>query len=98
MEESKPIILVFYIEVGDMVAPDIQQHMQAIQKSVKAEEGSHKCIQYFIPTRHQPHSRIECINPTIASPDEYAKIAEAMSKLETIMAEFEKEGAAQSDR
>jgi len=93
-----PLIVVFYIEVGDMAASDIHQFMQQLKNMVASEEGSHKVLQYFIPTRHQPHSRVECINPTMVSPDEYAKIAEAMGKLETIMAEFEKERAVQSDR
>lgn len=93
MKESAtetPLILVFYVEIGDMEAPDIQTHIQTWIDMVNRDEKQKDFIKYFIPTRNQPHSRIECINPTMISSDEHVKIAEAMDKLNAIMSELQK--------
>lgn len=97
MSTETPIILVFYIEVGFLDVTDISAYIDAVRKSVQKEEGESAVIQYFIPTRGESHSRIECINPKLVGEDEYAKIVTAMSKLKAAMAELEKERATKEE-
>jgi hypothetical protein len=84
-----PLIVVFYIEVGDMESSDVSQFIQSMIDRVNQDESQEKIVKYFIPTRYEPHSRIECINPKVIGEDEFAKVANAMDKLNAIMAEFQ---------
>lgn len=86
-KKGENLILVFYIEVGDMEVEDIPNHMARIADMAKKAGGT----QYFIPTRNQPHSRIECINPTLATPDEKAKITKLIDELGKSIKELSKE-------
>lgn len=77
------IILVFYINVGNMESSDIGPWIKRIQDIVKNEET----IQYFVPTRNG-NTRIECLNPKLISQEEYGNVKDLLSRNQKIVDDF----------
>ena len=71
------IILVFYINIGNMSSSDVESFMRDVQKKLK---GSDDFIKYFIPI-NEGETRIECINSSEPNPVN----EETISKLNTYL-------------
>jgi hypothetical protein len=72
------IILVHYIDVGNISMEDVEPHIQkiAIKMRPKPEE---QCHSYFIPIRNGD-TRVECINPKLIGEDEFKKAKDTLDK------------------
>jgi hypothetical protein len=65
-------ILVFYIEVGNIDPSDIDAYIEKMKLRTKTEYDS-EIIKYYIPTRGEKNSRIECVNKQIIVTEENYK-------------------------
>jgi len=72
------IILVHYINVGNISMEDVEPFIQkiAIKMRPKPEE---QCHSYFVPIRNGD-SRVECINPKLIGEDEFKKAKDTLDK------------------
>jgi len=72
------IILVHYIDIGNISMEDVEPHIQkiAIKMRPKPEE---QCHSYFIPIRNGD-TRVECINPKLIGEDEFKKAKDTLDK------------------
>lgn len=72
------IILVHYINVGNISMEDVEPFIQkiAIKMRPKPEE---QCHSYFIPIRNGD-TRVECINPKLIGEDEFKKSKDTLDK------------------
>ena len=72
------IILVHYINVGNISMEDVEPFIQkiAIKMRPKPEE---QCHSYFIPIRNGD-TRVECINPKLIGEDEFKKAKDTLDK------------------
>ena len=71
-------ILVFYVSVGNLPRNEAISRMRAVQDTVgKEEEG---IIKYFVPIRGE--SKVECLNPTKISDEEYLTINQKLEALQ----------------
>jgi hypothetical protein len=61
------LILVFYIDVGNLASEDIPDYMKNISKNMVDEN----IINYIIPVRTE--TRVECLNPKLVSLEDYTK-------------------------
>lgn len=78
------IILVHYIDVGNMPASEVHEHMLKIQKMLYREEQD--TVNYIVPIQGQ--TRIECLNPKLVSEEEYAKAKEMLDRNQKIVDEL----------
>jgi 5-bromo-4-chloroindolyl phosphate hydrolysis protein len=80
-----PLILVFYINVGNMSYSDVSNFMEKFIKQIKSDIKEY-ITHYIIPIR-EGDTRLECLNPIRISDDDYQKIQE---KLENTKKELDK--------
>jgi len=66
------IILVHYINVGNIDECDIEEFITKISKGLKPESDD-DALFYFIPVR-LGDSRVECINPKVVSDEFYEEV------------------------
>lgn len=72
------IILVHYIDVGNISMADVKPFIEkiAIMMRPKPEE---QCYSYFVPIRNGD-TRVECINPKLIGEDEFKKSKDTLDK------------------
>jgi len=68
----QPLILVYYMDVGNLPDADVNLYMKKIAKGLfkKNEDG---IIKYLIPVRNQ-ETKVECINPIKVDGKLYAEV------------------------
>lgn len=74
------IILVHYIDIGEMPMSEVNNHLRRLQEQLSKQEG---VISYVIPTRTATY--IECINPKLVSEDEFKKAQEVLDRNQRIV-------------
>lgn len=74
------IILVFYVNVGNLSPQKVAEHMGKIRDMCQSDE----IIQYFIPVVNQD-TKVECLNPKIVSKEDYNKVKEILDKNQKIV-------------
>lgn len=77
------IILVHYIDIGNLDMSEVNSHLRRLQEQLSKQEG---IISYVIPTRGETH--IECINPKLVSEDEFKKAQEVLERNQRIVDEL----------
>jgi len=66
MAKFNKIILVFYIEVGNLDPRDVTSFIEKSKSSMgMSNEDKKQMLQYFIPVR-EGGTRVECLNPPSA--------------------------------
>jgi len=89
MEDKNPLILVFYIEIGNLDASDVNAFMEQTRQTLKLDKDTLDCVQFFIPTRNGI-SRVECINPKVTAPEVSIRINDILGRLDGAVAELVK--------
>jgi hypothetical protein len=90
LSKANPIILVNYINIGNLSNEDVREYMYEIIKELKVskEKGGDNIIQYFIPVRNQ-ESKVECINPVLVNNELYqqakVQLEEARKALDELL-------------
>lgn len=73
-----PLILVYYINVGNLPDYDVQKYIEKVSKFVN--DGTNNFVNYIIPVRGQ-ETKVECLNPVQVKSDVYNNI---INKLEEV--------------
>jgi len=81
------IILVHYINIGDM-NNDISKTMEQVIEKLTPKEDD--IISYFIPIR-KGETRIECINPKLVSEEDFMEAKRVLDRNQEIMNSWMKE-------
>lgn len=84
MDNNNPLILVFYINIGNLDREDVPKYIEATRKSMTEgikEDGRIDPVTFFIPIR-DGDSRLECINPKIVIGEEFMKVKSILERLE----------------
>jgi hypothetical protein len=88
MESRDKLILVHYIDTGNMDMSDIPGFIQEIARKMSSEKDEH--ISYFVPIRGE--TRIECINPKLVDENEFQfhleRLNRAKEEFERVIKEF----------
>jgi len=77
------IILVHYINIGNIDRNDISQYMNEIVKMFSPKDGDN-IIAYFIPI-HEGETRVECINPKLVSEEDFAEAKKVLDRNQKIV-------------
>jgi len=72
------LILVHYINVGNLSMDDMKLFIEKIMHKMRPEPEE-QCKSYFVPIRNGD-SRVECINPKLIGEDEFKKAKDALDK------------------
>jgi len=79
-KKTQPIIIVCYINVGNMPDYDMKRYMEKIARMIKpTKKMSKEIIHYITPVRDQ-ETRIECINPVQIEKGLYNKVLEQLEE------------------
>lgn len=90
MNKANQLILVNYLNIGNLSHKDAKEYMYRIIKDLKINKkmGGAHIVQYFIPVRNQ-ESKVECINPILVDNELYQqaknKLEEATKKLDDLL-------------
>lgn len=75
--KANPMILVYYINIGNLRNEDINQVVNALKMDNK--KLGINSIQYYIPVRDQ-ESKVECINPVLVDKNLYQQVANQLEE------------------
>ena len=82
----QPLVLVFYVNVGNMDGQDVNEYLDKIKNVITLNKEQTKC--FFVAVRDQ-ETRIECINPVRIDNNLYKiatqKLEEAQQKFDEII-------------
>jgi hypothetical protein len=82
------IILVFYVDIGNISPEDCQTYLSRVNDSVLIPDDN--IIQYIIPIRGE-NSRIECLNPKLVTEQEYISVKTILDKTTEILNNYTNE-------
>lgn len=86
MKDKHDLILVFYVNVGNMSNEDIAKYMENVKKNVN--DRVKNVISFFCPIR-KGDMRVECINPVFMTKKEYDEIVQGrLNKIEMDFFEY----------
>ncbi len=80
------IILVHYINVGNMNYSDINKFMEEITVKFSPKEEDN-IISYWIPIKNG-ETRVECINPKLVSEEDYSEAKKVLDRNQEIVNEI----------
>ena len=80
------IILVHYINVGNMDYSDINKFMEEITVKFSPKEEDN-IISYWIPIKNG-ETRVECINPKLVSEEDYSEAKKVLDRNQEIVNEI----------
>ncbi len=78
----KKIILVHYINVGNMGKEDVKNYLNEI--SAKLIPKDNEIISYLIPVNNS-ETRVECLNPKLVSDSDYKQAKELLDRNQAIV-------------
>lgn len=90
LNKTNPIILVYYINIGNLSNYDFKEYIHKTIKFLKINKKNkeNNIIQYFIPVKNQ-ESKVECINPILVDNELYQqaknRLEEANKKLDDLL-------------
>jgi hypothetical protein len=76
---DEPVILVFYLNVGNLEECDVQESIEKIKHQFRFKDE--KFLSFFIPVRNQD-SKVECIYPVLLDDTQKSKVKKAIQRLE----------------
>ena len=76
---DEPVILTFYLNVGNLEECDVQEYIEKIKCQFRFKDE--KFLSIFIPVRNQD-SKVECIYPVLLDDTQKSKVKEAVQRLE----------------
>jgi hypothetical protein len=77
------IILVHYINVGNIDGNDVSRLMEDVVKKF-SPKGEDNIISYWIPVREQ-ETRVECINPKLVSQEDFTEAKRVLDRNQEIV-------------
>ena len=77
------IILVHYINIGNINANDVSKIMEDVVKKFLPKDEDN-IISYWIPVR-EGESRVECINPKLVSQEDFTKAKRILDRNQEIV-------------
>jgi hypothetical protein len=77
------IILIYYINVGNINQKDVPLFMENVVKKFSPKEED-SIISYFIPIR-DGETRVECINPKLVSPEDFTQAKRVLDRNQEIV-------------
>jgi hypothetical protein len=77
------IILVHYINVGDIDGSDVSKIMEDVVKKFSPKEEDN-IISYWIPVR-EGETRVECINPKLVSQEDFTEAKRVLDRNQEIV-------------
>ncbi len=80
------IILVHYINVGNIDGNDVSKIMEDVVKKLSPKEEDN-IISYWIPVR-EGESRVECINPKLVSQEDFTEAKRVLDRNQKIVNEI----------
>lgn len=80
------IILVHYINIGNMDYSDIDKFMEEITVKFSPKEEDN-IISYWIPVNNG-ETRVECINPKLVSEEDYSEAKKVLDRNQEIVNEI----------
>ena len=83
----QPIILVFYIDVGNLPDCDVREYLSKISEALTEKNSKTEYKYFFIPVRGQV-SKVECINPVRTSGKVYENIVQKLNNSQQALDEF----------
>lgn len=86
---EEKIILIFYINVGNVDDIDVSTYINEIADNFKPNKGD-EMIHYYIPIR-DGETRVECINPKLVSDEDYQMAKESLDENLRLINEIRKE-------
>jgi hypothetical protein len=78
------IILVHYINVGNLKTNDVQQYLEKVKNALFIKNKD--IINYIIPVKSE--TRIECLNPKLVSDEDYSKAKDLLDRNQKIVDEI----------
>ena len=79
------IILVHYINIGNMVHSDVERFIKSVAVELTPKEDN--IISYWIPIKNG-ETRIECINPKLVSEEDYSEAKKVLDRNQEIVNEI----------
>jgi hypothetical protein len=80
---KEKIILVHYINVGNIDGNDVSRLMEDVVKKFSPKEEDN-IISYWIPVREQ-ETRVECINPKLVSEEDFTEAKRVLDRNQEIV-------------
>ena len=80
------IILVHYINIGNMNYNDVNKFMEEITVKFSPKEDDN-IISYWIPVNNG-ETRVECINPKLVSEEDYSEAKKVLDRNQEIVNEI----------
>ena len=80
---KEKIILVHYINVGNIVGNDVSKLMEDVVK-IFSPKGEDNIISYWIPVR-EGETRVECINPKLVSEEDFTEAKRVLDRNQEIV-------------
>jgi hypothetical protein len=77
------IILVHYINVGNIDGNDVSKIMEDVVKNFSPKEEDN-IISYWIPVR-EGETRVECINPKLVSQEDFTEAKQVLDRNQKIV-------------
>ncbi len=77
------IILVHYINVGNIDGNDVSKIMEDVVKKFSPKEEDN-IISYWIPVR-EGETRVECINPKLVSQEDFTEAKQVLERNQKIV-------------
>jgi hypothetical protein len=77
------IILVHYINVGNIDGNDVSKIMEDVVKKFSPKEEDN-IISYWIPVR-EGETRVECINPKLVSQEDFTEVKRVLDRNQEIV-------------
>lgn len=77
------IILVYYINVGNLSYKDVNKFMEDIVVKLSPKEEDN-IISYYIPIK-DGDTRLECINPKLVSEEDYSESKKVLDRNQEIV-------------
>jgi len=77
------IILVHYINIGNIDGNDVSKIMEDVVKKLSPKEEDN-IISYWIPVR-EGETRVECINPKLVSQEDFTEAKQVLDRNQKIV-------------
>jgi len=77
------IILVHYINVGNIYTNDVSKIMEDVMEKFSPKEEDN-IISYWIPVR-EGETRVECINPKLVSEEDFTEAKQVLERNQEIV-------------
>lgn len=79
------LVFVFYINVGNLSTDEVQRVIEDVNRRLTVNKGD--VVNYIIPVKNS-ETRVECINPKLASEEEFQDVIKKLDEYEGAIIKF----------